>query len=288
MPIDKTHKNLNKPQVDVTMEIFEQKTSKNSYYVKYARFQKVGKEWNFNDWDAKLNPTGCHVLYYRTDSSPTKAILHMTDGSLELEAGKIYFVPAFSVLRSEIDGEIEKYYIHFQCDYIEFGLYRQLFEHCCVPANNLTASLFDMIIDNYTKNTIASEKKVSGAMEILMADIMENLAIRPRDIEKFNLVLAYIEKNYQKNIIISELANIMNISTMYFSNIFKEAFHISPKQYILGKRLYESQRLLTGTDLSVKEIAEKVGFENENYFSELFSTKVGISALKFRRNLRGQ
>lgn len=270
------------------MEFFNHNISRNSYYVKYAKFQKVGKEWNFNNWNARLNPTGCHVLYYRTDSSPTKAVLHMSNGSLELEAGKIYFVPAFSVLKSEIDGEIEKYYIHFQCDYLEFGLYRQLFEHCSVPANSLTASLFDMVIENYKKNTIASEKKVSGAMEILMADIMEKLAIRPRDIEKFTPVLTYIESNYTKNIPISDLAKIMNISTMYFSNIFKEAFHISPKQYILGKRLFESQRLLTGTDLSVKEIAEKIGFENENYFSELFSTKVGISALKFRRNLRGR
>ena len=270
------------------MNLNFQNHSKSSYYVKYAKFQKVGKEWNFNDWNSRLNPTGCHVLYYRTDSSPTKAVLHMADGTLNLESGRIYFVPAFSVLKSEIDGEIEKYYIHFQCDYIDFGLYRQLFEHCSVPANTLTASLFDMVIENYKKNTIASEKKVSGAMEILMADLMENLEIQPRDAEKFKAVLDYVEENYRENITISDLARIMNISTVYFSNIFKEAFHISPKQYILGKRLFESQLLLSGTDLSVKEIAEKVGFENENYFSEFFSAKVGISALKFRKNLREQ
>ena len=75
----------------------------------------------------------------------------------------------------------------------------------------------------------------------------------------------------------------MNISSMYFSNYFKMTFNISPKQYIINKRLMESQRLLLENQLSIKEIAYAVGFENENYFSEFFSSKVGISALKFRK-----
>lgn len=37
--------------------------------------------------------------------------------------------------------------------------------------------------------------------------------------------------------------------------------------------------------MSVKEIAYEVGFENENYFSEFFSHKIGISALKFRKRV---
>ena len=69
---------------------------------------------------------------------------------------------------------------------------------------------------------------------------------------------------------------------MYFSNYFKQVFHISPKQYILNKRLSESQRLLLESEMSVKEIAYAVGFENESYFSEFFSKKTGIPALRFR------
>ena len=70
---------------------------------------------------------------------------------------------------------------------------------------------------------------------------------------------------------------------MYFSNYFKKTFRISPKQYVLNKRLMESQRLLLESRLSIKEIAYQVGFENENYFSEFFAQRVGISALKFRK-----
>ena len=96
-------------------------------------------------------------------------------------------------------------------------------------------------------------------------------------------MLKYIDEHYRENIPLSKLASIMSISSMYFSNLFKSTFNISPKQYILNKRLMESQRLLLESELSIKEIAYAVGFENENYFSEFFSSKVGISALKFRK-----
>ncbi|MBQ4527635.1 MAG: helix-turn-helix transcriptional regulator [Clostridia bacterium] len=268
------------------MESSNKNTQKSSYFVKQAGFLKVGKEWNANDWNARHNPTGYHVLYYRTDTNPTKAVLHMIDGDMTLEPGKVYFVPAFSVLKSEIDGEIEKYYIHFESDSIEFGLYRQLFERCHVPETPLTKELFDIILKNFDKNTVAAERRVSGAMDILMADFLENSAVLPRDTERFRPVIEYIEQNYRMKIPVSDLAKIMNVSTVYFSSIFKSAFHVSPKQYILGKRLFESQLLLIGTNMSIREIAEKIGFENENYFSELFSAKVGISALQFRKNAR--
>ena len=88
--------------------------------------------------------------------------------------------------------------------------------------------------------------------------------------------------HYKEHIALSDLAALMNISTMYFSNSFKAAFHISPKQYILNMRLTESQQLLLQTDLSIKEIAYSVGFENENYFSEFFTSKLGVSPRKFR------
>ncbi len=260
--------------------------SDKNYYIEKAQFVRVGKEWNNNTWDPKNNPSGCHGLYFRTDKTDCKAVLHMIDGNLEILPDRIYFIPAYSVLYSEIDGEMEKYYIHFQSDFIDYGVYRHLSERCFVPADEMTKALFDTVVANYKKGTVAAEHKVLGAMEILLSDLLENLAVQERDVEKFKSVLEYIELHYCEKIQISTLAKMINISPMYFSNAFKAAFHVSPKQYILGKRLSRSQQLLTRTNLSVREIAEQVGFENENYFSEFFSTKVGMSALKFRGSMQ--
>jgi AraC-like DNA-binding protein len=151
-----------------------------------------------------------------------------------------------------------------------------------VPATLLTEGLFETVLENYAKNSPDADMRVRGAMDLLLADFFAEPFIDRRSLVKFAGVLHYIREHYREKIALSELAALMNISTMYFSNSFKAAFHISPKQYILNMRLTESQQLLLQTDLSIKEIAYSVGFENENYFSEFFAAKMGISALKFR------
>jgi transcriptional regulator GlxA family with amidase domain len=128
----------------------------------------------------------------------------------------------------------------------------------------------------------AKEQKAMGAMQILLADILEKIGVPFGGVPKFERVLEHIEQHYSESITVSSLAKMMGLSTVYFSSSFKEIFHVSPKQYILSKRLFESRILLMQTDLSIGEIAHAVGFENENYFSEFFSQKVGISALGFR------
>lgn len=259
----------------------------NRYYIHDARFCTVGTEWNANSWNFRLNPTGYHALYYRTDGENTRAYLHMSNNTtVELLSDKIYFIPAFSVIRSEINGEMQKYYIHFQSDYIDFGLYQYTLGKCYAHANHMTAELFNIIVKHYREKNTASKMKVRGAMDILLSDLLNNIAIQPKLIEKFNPVFSFIENHFNEKITLKDLAETINLSTAYFANSFKDTFHISPKQYILGIRLAKSQELLIQTDMSVKEIAEKVGFENENYFSEYFSKKIGISALKFRNYYR--
>ena len=251
----------------------------NTYSIAFAERRDIGDEWNYVRWDKDHHQIGYHRLYYLTSG---KATIHLVDRTLKLVPGNIYFIPAFSVLQSEIDGEMNKYYVHFQANSPVFSLYRFLSDRYFVKGEEMTGYLFDIIVDNYTKNTQDAYLKVQGAMDLLLSDFFAGPDADRHALIKFDSVLRHIEENFRRNIPLSELASLMNISTMYFSNSFKQVFHISPKQYILHKRLTESQRLLLETDMSIKEIAYAVGFENESYFSEFFSAKIGISARKFR------
>jgi AraC-like DNA-binding protein len=163
---------------------------------------------------------------------------------------------------------MNKYYIHFLADSPIFGLYRYISDKYSEDADQMTEYLFRTVVDNYTKNTHEAYLKVQGAMNLLLSPFFSQVSADRHNLLKFEGVLRHIDQNYKRNIPLSELAGIMNISTMYFSNYFKQVFHISPKQYILNKRLSESQRLLLESEMSVKEIAYAVGFENESYFYE--------------------
>ncbi len=258
-------------------------TERERYYVVLAECRLISEWWSNNVWNAKYNPIGYHALYYRTDTDGGRAVLHTVDGEVELLPGRVYFVPAFSVLQSELDGKMRKYYIHFQTNSLTFGLYHHLSALHDVAADSLTDLLFDVVIDNYKKHSHDAAMRVSGALDLLLAPFFAESMIEQRNIVKFAPVFSYIEEHYREPIPLKVLADLMHISTMYFSNSFKAAFHLTPKQYILGKRLTESQRLLTQTDWSVKDVAHAVGFENENYFSEFFTSKVGVTAMQYRR-----
>ena len=251
-----------------------------SYSVVFAERRVIGDEWNKVKWDRNHKEIGCHRLYLPIDG---RAEMKLKSGTLELLPGRVYFIPAFSVLSGSITGSMDKYYIHFQVDSMFLDIYRYLSDDLSVEASPVTEELFRTVVENYASSTVSSQLKVQGAMNLIISDFTSGINMDKMTLMRFAPVLEYINDNFTRDIRLEELAALMKISTMYFSNTFKRVFNISPKQYILNKRLIESQRLLLETEMSVAEIAYAVGFENENYFSEFFSARVGISALKFRK-----
>ncbi len=251
----------------------------NMYSVIFAEQREIGEEWNHVQWNKHHRQIQYHRLYLLTEG---EAKLKLYDRELHLSPGWVYFIPAFSVLESNIDDRMNKYYIHFQSQARFFSLYKYISNRYAIEAGALTESLFKTVVENYTDPSLAARLRVQGALNLIISDFVNDVKADAPGLGKFESVLKYIDEHYKQNIKLDELASIMNISRMYFSNLFKCTFRISPKQYILNKRLTESQRLLLETRLSIKEIAYSVGFENENYFSEFFASKVGISALKFR------
>ena len=251
----------------------------NNYSVAFAEKRTIGSEWNDVVWDKHHRQIGHHRLYFPVSGEAT---LHLYDKTIKLLPGNIYFIPAFSIVQSEIDGVMDKYYVHFLASSPILGLYRYLSDNYSVPADRMTEYLFEQIVDNYTHDTEQAHMRVQGAMSLLLAPFFADASIH-RSIVRFEPILAHIDENYKRDIPVRELAEIMNVNPTYFSNLFKQVFRITPKQYILNKRLTESQQLLLESEMTVKEIAYAVGFENESYFSEFFSAKVGIPATDFRR-----
>ncbi len=68
--------------------------------------------------------------------------------------------------------------------------------------------------------------------------------------------------------------------------LFKNAYGITPYAYVLGKKIDLAKKLLINTNLSVKQIAQKLCFTDEYYFSNIFKTKVGVSPSAYRKSCR--
>ncbi|WP_173218706.1 AraC family transcriptional regulator [Paenibacillus alba] len=101
-------------------------------------------------------------------------------------------------------------------------------------------------------------------------------------------VTEYIQNHYQDpSLSLTSIASIMKISTRNLSKTYKEATHISIPDYINEFRLTKAADLLIQDDLSVYEIAGKVGILNETYFFSMFKKKYKVTPKEYalRRNM---
>lgn len=102
---------------------------------------------------------------------------------------------------------------------------------------------------------------------------------------RFHPVLIYIENHLDQKIAISSLAEILHLSTSHFYKEFKEAFQMAPLQYIQAQRLKKSQYLLASTDLTMDEIASRIGYRDAFQFLRFFKLKSGSSPSQYKKTM---
>ena len=97
-------------------------------------------------------------------------------------------------------------------------------------------------------------------------------------------IVAYLNENYNRKISLDQIAQNMYLSPVYISKIFKEEMGESPINYLIKIRLEKASLMLLESDmLSIKEIADQVGYDDVYYFSKLFKKYYGSSPLYYRK-----
>ena len=99
-------------------------------------------------------------------------------------------------------------------------------------------------------------------------------------------ILEYIKINYMNPISIKDLANVVNFSEHYFMRFFKKYMGMTCVDYINEYRLNIATNLLETTDMSIMEIAVKVGVNNISYFNKIYKKKFNLTPKEYRKNLK--
>ncbi|HRY32674.1 MAG TPA: GyrI-like domain-containing protein [Bacteroidales bacterium] len=99
---------------------------------------------------------------------------------------------------------------------------------------------------------------------------------------RINKVLDYIDRNYEKQFTLGELAGVANFSRFHFHRIFQALMHETPFQFIVRVRLEKAAYLMAaGRRESITAIAMTVGFTDIAVFSRNFRKHFGISATRY-------
>lgn len=105
---------------------------------------------------------------------------------------------------------------------------------------------------------------------------------------KYNSIINYIidsiERNYTSDIELNSLAKKLFLSANYLSTLFKKETGVSFKSYLTNYRLQKAKELLLNPQYKIYQIANIVGYENEEYLCRLFKNHYGITCKDFRDN----
>lgn len=175
-----------------------------------------------------------------------------------------------------------------------------------LSGNSLPSILMDTGLINYTKIRLADPEKVFR----LILDIEKQLHIEEKSDElvreisilcytlllelaralrfKYPSTLAKAMElmtiNLARKLTIRQITEELNISQDKLEELFQKRFRKSPKEYFLELKMEKAKQLLSRTDLSVKQIANQLGYQDQMNFSRLFRKKIGKNPLMYREN----
>lgn len=97
-----------------------------------------------------------------------------------------------------------------------------------------------------------------------------------------------IENEWNQNEKMEKYAAMCNMSPSYFYREFREYAGMSPAKYRNYIRINVAKSDLLNTNMTIKEIAQKVGFDDALYFSRIFSNITGMSPLAFKKDIEAE
>lgn len=145
-----------------------------------------------------------------------------------------------------------------------------------ISSNKKLLELFFTLKENFIKNNTLESLSIFYK---ILSEIFEH---SPSD--KASEIIKFINDNLSDVTLSSvKIANNSNISVSYLNKLFLNKYGISPKKYIIHKRIELASRLLAENRYNISEISEKCGYSNLYSFSRAFKNCKSVSPSKYKR-----
>jgi AraC family transcriptional regulator len=127
----------------------------------------------------------------------------------------------------------------------------------------------------------------STALVVQLAYVLDGTVPRLEPIcalsaPKLRLVMEYMESNLDRNVTLTELAALVDLTPRYFCAVFKQATGRPPHQFQIEQRVERAKSLLRQPPVSVTDIALMVGFSSQSHLNAYFRRIVGVTPARYR------
>lgn len=204
--------------------------------------------------------------------------------SFDAPAGTVLIIPACT--EYTLQWPIETDYIQIALDNnllsdlkdISGGLsLTELFPHPSRLPNPKALLIANLLRAELLKNAPVSAGYLQALLAVMMVQLVQNHSfLRTSGAKQENgglsyqasrRIEAYLRENYMRKLSITKMANILGVSGGHFLTSFRESFGQTPHQFLLTLRLSAAEDMLTNTDISLAEIADRAGFSSQSHMT---------------------
>lgn len=127
----------------------------------------------------------------------------------------------------------------------------------------------------------------TASMTLIFGELKSNL-FQKRKTSHHELaieqLITQLRENWQAHSMnVDQMATEVGLSTSHFRSLFKEYVGTSPGRFLFNLRMLEAKRYLRETVIPIKEISERLGYNNLSHFYRAFKTHEGKSPKEYRR-----
>jgi AraC family transcriptional activator of pobA len=238
-------------------------------------------------------------------------LLHTIDAvTHEVKKNTLFFVAPGQVHNLQATEKIDGYMIAFrdafmclkdqgQVSGINSGLFFNSQFSSVIHLNDEQEKDIEAVVRLMMKELTLQEPEYEMAIHGLLRYFLvlasrikgENVGISPEQHAAHNssVFLKFknlIEEKYQQLKTVSDYAGLLHIKPVLLNEISKQLSGITAGEHIRNRVILEAQRYLYNTDLTAKEIAYKLGFDDPHYFSRFFKKYTNQSPSEFKEASR--
>ena len=94
--------------------------------------------------------------------------------------------------------------------------------------------------------------------------------------------VTFMERNYQRELTVEEIADVCKLNRSYFSKLFRESMGCPPQEFLIRLRLSKAAEQMQTTKASIGDISAACGYPNQLHFSRAFKKRYGVSPREWR------
>ena len=162
----------------------------------------------------------------------------------------------------------------------------------CKEEGKKVYEIFSNIVEEFSSDDLYARTLADSMASYFIIKLLRLLEGKIEIVHDVNInrqvdyIKSYIDGNYSTDIKLEELSSLAYMNKFHLIAEFKQAYRVTPIEYLILKRIEVSKGLLISTNHSMETIAHIVGFNSQSYFNQVFRKKVGFTPSQFRKKHR--